>query len=91
MEPNQQPRGYDVTAQARQVQALIAQLTEKMQLRKWAVERAVEIVTAEGMQADAGAAIVETIKGLTEYFHDFASKPALEAIASVEPKPLDAA
>lgn len=87
MEPNQQPRGYDVTAQARQVQALIAQLTEKMQLRKWAVEMAVEIVVACAGRGLNTAPLEE----IFEAIHDFASKPAVEAIASVEPKPLDAA
>ena len=83
-------RAYDVSAQAKHVANLILQLQQRMELRKWAAEQAVKIVTAP--MALTGESVVDVAKALTEFFHDFASKPANDALAdlaSVQAKPVN--
>lgn len=93
MEPHR--TGADIAAEQKRYQAVITDLTKRMELRKWAVEKAVEIVISIDVGSIASKLPAETnntvnfnpgqiAKELTEYFHDFVSRPAVEAIAEAE-------
>lgn len=69
----------DLKRQQEQLQAMATKIIESIQLRQWAIRRAVQIIGHEGAAMDA-----DGFMDLAQRIHDFVATPVLETLKGVE-------
>lgn len=74
--------GAQIQAHIQQMLKTVAELSEAMKLRQWAVDRAIE--ACKEAQFTSPETFIDTHVKLAAQLHAFAVQPALEAAAAID-------